>query len=359
MAFYLIFTLLMGFVVLFNRKGKRIGYLLLFILFFLSAFRGDEVGHDTLNYMDADYIKHRGTTLTELKNFEITDFGSQLEVLNNYMCKIIYELQLNPRFLIVFYSLIMMIFLSLSARKFQISLPFLLSFFVLQGLYLESFNVARQLCATSVILYAVSFLKYRDKRRNSFFIWMTVATLLHSFSAIFFFLYFFYKIPKLPDFVILLLYFSCLMLSVLKIDFISNISLLMSSDKIASYMDNYGGDEGLNIIGILYTWIYITILYYFYLVYTKKCDYDYSLGQLYVFSLVVYSAVVNYGGIIGRIHFGFSIIQPVILTIVFAHNIKRLSSIDKLVFLAYLLIACYNSTRKAYMLEHDYYMCIF
>ena len=253
MAFYVILTLLMGFVVLFNRRGKRIGYLLLFILFFLSAFRGDEVGHDTLNYMDADYIKHRGTTLTELRGLEITDFGSQVEVLNNYMCKIIYELQLNPRFLIVFYSLIMMIFLSLSARRFQISLPFLLSFFVLQGLYLESFNVARQLCATSVILYAVSFLKYSDKRRNSFFIWMTAATLLHSFSVIFFSLYFLYKIPQVPNYVIFLLYLSCLMLIIIKIDFISNISLLLSSDKIESYLDNYGGDEGLNIIGILYT----------------------------------------------------------------------------------------------------------
>lgn len=359
MAFYLIFTLLMGCVVLFNRKGKRIGYLLLFILFFLSAFRGDEVGHDTLNYMDADYIKHRGTTLTELKDLEITDFGSQVEALNNYMCKIIYEFQLNPRFLIVFYSLIMMIFLSLSAKKYHISLSFLLSFFVLNGLYLESFNVARQLCATSVILYAASFLSYSGKRRNNFFIWVTVATLLHSFSAIFFSLYFLYKIPKLPNYVIFLLYLSCLMLTVLKIDFISNISLLMSSDKILSYMDSYGGEDGLNIIGILYNWIYVTILYYFYLVYTRKCDYDNSLGQLYIFSLVVYSAVVNYGGIIGRIHFGFSIIQPVILTIVFAHNVKKLSSMDKVFFLAYLLMACYNSTRKAYMLEHDYYMCIF
>ena len=317
------------------------------------------VGHDTLNYMDYDYIKHRGTSLMDFRNLEISDLGSHIEILNNSMCSVIHNNNLSPRYLIVFYSIITFLFLSLAAKKQKLPLSIFLSVYVLQGFYFESFNVARQFCAISVIFYAVSFLKYTDKKQYYFFLWSIIAILIHSFAVVCLPFYFLYRIHLISRFFLLLSYISCLFLLVLKFDIISNLSLFLTSDKITSYMDNYGGEEGLNIIGILYNWIYISILYYFFIVYKKKCVVDDTLCFIYIMSLLIYSAVINYGGIIGRIHFYFSFIQVILISALFSKHIIKLSQLDKIALVLYVFFACYRSIGLGSMLESEYYLSFF
>ena len=184
MNFYIVFTLLVGTVLLLRLQNKRIGLFLLLLLLFLSAFRGDKVGNDTMNNMDYQYMLSRAAYVDDLKHLEISDLGGQVEIVSGLMYKFILNHNLNPRWIIYFYSVLMFVFLALAFKRFKVNTAYALVVFVILGFFYYSLTAARQLAAVSVLLYAFSFLYYEKRRIGLFVVWVLFATTIHSFSLI-------------------------------------------------------------------------------------------------------------------------------------------------------------------------------
>lgn len=360
MNFYVIFTLLMGGVILFKLKDKRIGVFLLFLFFILSAFRGEGVGNDTAAYMDSHSIQYRGTVLADISNLEFDDLGNKVEILNNLLDKIVYDSGMQPRWIIIFYSTIMMVFLWMALRRYKVNIAYALAFYVLLSFFFLSFNIARQFCAISIVLYAFSYLQEGAKYKYLFFLWIIVASLIHSFAIVCIPVFFITKMPVVTRGWTLVVFLICIALASVKLDFINQLSLVLDVEHVSDYLEKYGGGEGLNMVGIVVNWAYIFILFYYYY---RRSNYKYRddrvINNLFLLSIVFHASLVNYSGVVGRIVYYISIVQIVYLADFFASKKYKLNTIDWLVFLGFFAFRIYRNASfvKDVWLGHtDYYM---
>ena len=357
MNFYVIFTLLMGLVVLAGWKGKRMSLFLLILLFFLSAFRGERVGNDTLNYMDANSIQYRGTVLTDFSNIEYGELGNQVEILNNLVCKVIYEGGLNTRWIIYFYSFVTFLFLVLSFKRYRVSLSYGLVFYVLLSFFFYSLTAARQLTAVSILLYAYSFLQCQDKRRFRFFLWVIVASLIHSFSIFFVVFYLVRLLPKPSEAYGLVIFVASLLAVAVEIDFVSQLSVSMDIEHISDYVSEFGSGNR-NLFGKLESWVVVAFMYFFYYNATKHPDVNRNkvVDNLYLLSMLFYAALTNYPGLIGRIHYDLSIIQCVFLASYIGAGNRKITSIEKVAYLLFVFICMYINNDFETSLRSSYYL---
>lgn len=357
MNFYVIFTFLIGVIVLLDLKGKKMDFILIFILFFLSAFRGEKVGNDTLNYMDAYSIQYKGTVLTDISNIEYGDLGSQVEILNNLVCKIIYEGGLNTRWILFFYSFVTFFFLALSFKRFKVSQTYGLVFYVLLSFFFYSLTAARQLTAVSILLFAYSFLQFQDKKRFRFFLWVIVASLIHSFSLFFILIYLVRLLPKPSEVYGYFIFMASLLVVAVEIDFISQLSVSMDVEHISEYLSDYGSIER-NIFGKLESWVVVAFMYFFYYKATRKTDVNRNMvvDNLYLLSMLLYAALTNYSGLVGRIHYDLSIIQCVFLASYMGESKRSITSIEKVAYLLFVLICMYINNGFETSLRSSYYL---
>lgn len=374
MNFYLIFTLAMGFVVMCRLKGKGMGFFLFFLLFFLAAFRGEKVGHDTIKYLDIAYITNWGEN-ADLSSFTFDDLGNKVELISNFMYSMVAFLNINTRFVLIFYAFFMMLFLYLACKKFKVSTAYTIAFFVIFGFFFYALSAARQFCAVSVILYAMSFLCENSKKKYLFFIWLIIATLIHSFSIICLPLFLVKKLPKHNKRIGMFILVLSLFVVVVRFDFIAKLSILLDVEHISYYMDTYGETQQFSIVRVLSYWIEISCLYYFFLQ-KKKSDcisvnnkgvpnqYEsvrtqYQLNAadyFYLFSIFFYAFLFSYDGLIGRARYDFCIIQCVYLASYFMKKPLKLTNLDILFFILLLLLRVAKNRAFIDSLESNYYL---
>lgn len=157
----------------------------LLLLILLFAFRGEHVGTDTLNY-----ILHYQYAVNDS-----TWFRSSIEPGWYYLNKLSSLLGMGYRgaFLITITLILSAIFFA--ARRFGVRVLLVLFFFIGLYYYFRSFNVTRQVLASSIVLLGLSYL-YTDERPHKFLFSVFIASTFHA-SAIFAALWLFYK--KLPQ----------------------------------------------------------------------------------------------------------------------------------------------------------------
>lgn len=339
MNFYVVVTVLMLFIFILKIKSKKIAYFLLFLLFFLAAFRGENVGTDTANYLSYSNLANRAEN-ANFDNFNILDLGSRIEVVNNYACKLIIQFKLNPRTILIFYDAIMLVFLAMACKRFKVNIIYVAFFYILFGYYFVSFNIARQLCAASVVLYALSFLKELGKKRLLFFLWLIFAIGIHSLSIICSVFYIVTVLPKLKTkYVFFILAFS-LALIFIHVDFINQIFNVASSSHIDFYMNQFGDMREFNAVGIISCSIEVLCFYYFFfrtktLYRSEELNvYDY----IYLLSIFFYTAFFNYNGIVSRMRFTLCIYICIYLANFFIVKPLKINSKDGLIFIMLFLL---------------------
>lgn len=322
-------------VLLLRLKNKGMCYFLMFLFFFLAAFRGENVGTDTKNYLSYSNLM-RNADNANFSDFNILDLGSRVEIVNNFICKLILRLELPSRFILIFYAAIMLIFLYLACKRFKVNFAYTLVFYILFGYYFISFNIARQLCAASVVLYSLSFLGEYGKNRIPFFFWLAIAVGIHSLSII---CLTFFIIPFLPKlkvkFAYLLLAISLFLIFV-HIDFISQLFNIISSSHIDSYMNKFGEMREFNTIGLMSCCIEILCFYYF-LFKTKQSigsDYLNIYDYIFLLSILFYTAFFNYNGIVSRMRFTLCLFICPYLASYFAQKPLNSNPKDAVVFYA-------------------------
>lgn len=374
MNFFLVFTIAIGFVVICRWKGKGMGFFLFILLFFLAAFRGENVGHDTVKYLNIAYINNWASE-ADISTFTFDNLGSKVELISGLIFKTIVELNLDTRFSLVFYAFIMMFFLYLSCRRFKVSTAYAIAFFVIFGFFFYSMSAIRQFCAITVILYAMSFLQEEGTKKYLFFVWMAVSVFIHSFSIICFPLYFIIFLPKYSKKIGWIIWAISLLVVVVRIDFLSRLSALLEVDRISDYMTTYGDAQVFSIQRILSYWIEITCLFYFF--YRKKkmdcLNYDnngtlvqnaekkrmyqlYVVDYLYLFSIFFYAFLFFYDGLIGRARYNFCIIQCVYLASYFMRKPLKYINFDILFFLLLFLLRIAKNRVFMESLKSNYYL---
>lgn len=165
-----------------STQNKEVGIFWFVVLCLFSMFRGETVGTDTAAYMDvSEMISAYQLDLSKL-------LTRSMEVVTVYLYELVYNYSLPPRLIIVFFSLITFIFLYLSIKKLELSYNVGIVVFLIL-FYLTSFNIARQICACSIILYGFTFLFENTKQRYFYLVFVFLASLIHAASFFYIFLY--------------------------------------------------------------------------------------------------------------------------------------------------------------------------
>lgn len=357
MNFYVIFTFLIGLLILARLKDKGLEYFLFFLLFVLSSFRGQNVGADTIAYLDKTYIAAHSEIDSSLISIE--GWGSQVELLTRLLYKLITNLDLDPRFVLIIFSFVTLLFFSKAIQRFKVNLAFALVFYVVLGFYFRSFNIARQLCSVSILLYSFSYLQERGIKQYFFFIGVVLATLIQSFSIIFALVYFFKFIPRLSKHTDIILFVISLILVTQKLEFIEQWSSLIDIEHVSYLIDTFGDDK-LTVFGIINHWINLSILFYFYYRYksVKTSTSSHIVENMYIISFLVYSVMVNYG-LLNRFMVFITIIQCVLLSSFFADTSIKKTSLDKVVYFIMIIVYSFNNRIFDGSGEFSYYIEFF
>lgn len=161
----LFILLLLGFV---DKRDKKLGKLIIFLMFLVSFFRGDSVGIDTWSYAhpSLDTESYSG-----IRVFEVLYHFSATSIVPYVQHGVIF-----------LFSIITFVFLYLSAKRFKVDPIVVFLFFFIFGYFDLSLNICRQFAAASVLLYAYSFLGERGKTSLWFFPLVLFAATIHSSS---------------------------------------------------------------------------------------------------------------------------------------------------------------------------------
>lgn len=286
MFFYVLLFLLLIFSIIRHPDNKKIGVFWICILCFLSMFRAESVGTDTANYTNFS------NEISELIIDKNTDFeiGRMLEISYLSLKNWLYGNDYSPRLLICVMSIVTFLFLFLTLKRMRLSYGIgVLVFTIL--FYLASFNIARQICACSIILYSYTFLFEKDNKRYFFFLYIFLATSFHASSILYLTLYIFRYIKTGKFKTTTLAYFAICLFLINMIYPLPISEWLISSFSSISYVRIYSErsvTSSLSIIGILYSFIQIfpCILVFI------KCNKEKLNTQDFIFYLSIISLIL-------------------------------------------------------------------
>ena len=330
-AWYYIFPIFIAILATFGYKNKKVGYLIFFLLFFFNIFRGDGVGNDTANYMDWNRIQYRGGNL-EIGFTGLEDLGSKYEVIDILICRLVYSLELNPRWVITIYSLITFIFFGLGVKRHKANLSLCCLFYVLFNLFFFSLTAARQMAAVSILLYAYSFIIQENRNIAKFILFVLIAGLIHM-SAIFMVL----LLPLL--FVKIDRRILCWIVSGISVFFIISqldplqyIAGFFNVEYVLRYVGEYSSDYGRSLMGMLFSMMQLGCYMFFYFQREGKST---DVADLFfLVAILLTSMFAASSGLIGRISYNILIFACVYLSDV----ISRYGTLNKQIFIVYALL---------------------
>lgn len=221
-----------------------------------SMFRGNDVGTDTQNYIDATHYEIE-FDIEKTSTYEITFLT---------ICNIINKTGLPDRTIIVFFSLYTFFMLWLACKKFRINICLACLFFYF-SFYISSFNESRQIAACMTIFAAYSYY-IKDKNITASILLILLATSLHLSSLLFlivpFLLVLSDKIPK--NIALLFMLAALIIFRIFDFDlFKGALTLLLDLDLkyVSSYGDLFEDDGGgFSIYAVISFFLeYIIIVY--------------------------------------------------------------------------------------------------
>lgn len=327
----------------------------IFMLAFINAFRGVDVGSDTINYYN--------------NNFDATfslDFTSsyELEWLFQFITRSIYVTGIDSRWCVWILSIFTFLFLYLASKRYQkimdLSLVLVaMMYFIVLDFYPLSFNIARQIASISILLYAYSFLY--DNNKMPFFLWVFVASGIHLSSLLFIFIYFIRNInfAKYNFRIIFIvsygLFFAVLMYKEVLLNFV------VSYFPAMSIYDHLVEDtETTNKSMAFHFYEFVKLNINLYVAFKLLSNRDNKYVNIFIISIFAGLFFNAFYGNIARIVLGLSIINVIILASYFSK--RKLSQIDKLVYVITLFIYSWTVLRSLSGGAYDvipYYMTLF
>lgn len=318
------------------RKWK--GTIVLLLLFFFTAFRGDHVGNDTLNYINSfNYI---GGNLEFGEFTSINSIGRNLEFTNIFIHRILYNLNFSERSIITVYAIITYVFIYIAYKLFRFNLLYFCLFYILSNQFYMTFNLSRQLCAVSILLVSYYYF-VKGGKKNSIYslLIMLFAATIHM-SALFSIFIFVFKVIKVErNFAVI---FTGIVSSFFIVTVYNPLSLIMdvlNIDYITRYMGEYD-TYNRSLIGQMYSLIILLsklFLFYSFSLKVGKSPQSSLIDLLFLASIIIESMFDGADGMMRRISLNFSIIQCVYLSYIMNDlNIKTINI--KVVALLFLIL---------------------
>lgn len=312
---------------LFCYRSKKWGFFILILLLVFNIFRGIYVGSDTVNY----YTNH-----IIAEDFSL-DSGSSygFEFLFILLGKTINEMGVNPRWCLWSLSIVTFFFLYQSYRRYNkhydVSLVLMLSFYFLLSFYALSFNIARQMAASSIILYAYSYYEEKGIKKYLFFFFTLLACSLHISSVIILVVCLLNKMKfrfivehKYIVYIVLIGLF--VIIQVFKSVFLSSVLGSLDILNVYTYLSEETESSTLSVVGMLFKVLEIFIFLKLYYSLNKYA----VLPSKILFIAIVFEIILGaFYGNIYRIGITFSIIKIVCLSIYFSRP-----SENRLIYLA-------------------------
>lgn len=331
---YYLLMVVIALVCYYKKEQKYSGIVILGVLFFLSAFRGDNVGIDTLNAMDN--IRY---------DLEFSwDRSMSMEILTNFIYLLIFK-GAPPRIIIYFYSAVLFVSLFFISRRWKINLSTIMLFFLLCGPYIYSFNIARQWAAMSVIVLGLSYVFEEEKKKSYlYFIFVLLAASIHFSSLVFVVLYGFRYLRITPQIGIMLMAISL----VLAITQLLPLNSLLSRISVGSYLDSYADNlqeyHARSFMGYIANILEIGI--YIYIVSKNKLENKYIVilsisASLYILAQTLESVV----------HRSFMVFMFTTIIAVSAYFSRK--DYNKLIFAGFLMYCLYSFYNG---IMDDYYL---
>lgn len=333
MLIYL-FGLFILFISGFLFKNKRLGYVAIFFLIFISMFRGEKVGLDTIEYVDPHYYTVRTEVITGLNRFEFSNYiiDSLIPITGNYTG-------------IWIYTLVLFIFLILACKRFKINQAYAIFFFVIFNYFNLSLNISRQFAAIAIVLYSFSFLMEDKIKKYLFFPLVVFAASFHISAIIVLPLFFIRRLnlskvkPKILTSIIIGVYFVMQMVGQRFVEFVNMYSLSLDEDmqNWSDYFDQ-ARDDYRSIVGIL-----LGLITYFFDTYiliriNKITNQSTQLISLLFFLGIIISMLFNnvYGNL-GRLRYYFEIINIIAFSYYYLYDKSK----EKLV-ITFMMIAFFG-----------------
>lgn len=359
MNFYVLLTIFFALLLIRHRKyPSRIGVLISFMLCFLSAFRGENVGHDTTYYIDIEYIRQSaGLSITSWSDF--SDIDNSIEIISNYINKIVYTLNLNGQWVVIQYAIIMIVFLYMSCKRLKVNATYTMAFFVILGYFFYSLSACRQISAVCVIMYAMTYLKENNNNSRLFFIWIIVAIMIHSASFICVLLYLVRLLPKTLSYkkVGWGVFVMSILLTLSKNDFLNQMSILASSEHFSDYLEGYG-QTSTSLSSLVGCWVETGCLFYFFLK-KKRGEIEKEMtvfDYLFLMSFFVNAALLQYDGLVARVKYNLVIMQCCYLAQLFV-NKSIWNYQSNIMMLIFMMLRVMKNYYFEVALESDYYFC--
>ena len=308
-------------------KTDYMGILILFLLCFISMFRGETVGIDTENYYNNLFSADYSTELVVSNHdFEFFFIG---------FCDFVRNYGLDPRCCLYFLSFITFLFLGLTARGHDVSLTYVCFFYLLFNDYALSLNIARQMAVCSIVLYAYSYLEFYNYRKYFFFLFILLASSIHA-SAIFFSVLFFIRnisfhryIPELKLLVIAIVtYASLQFFKTFILDRILNSLGLIS---IYSALGEDTSSTTLSLFGFFYRMIGVIIGVH---VFSELKDVCWNkILDVFLVGIFIRILLSPFYGNIGRLGLYLYITDVIVFSLYFLYYYKRSDNLRLVEFL--------------------------
>lgn len=337
MLFYIfVFFLLLAFKCI-TKKDLVLGKIIFIFLFVLSAFRGPNVGDDTINYFFNDL---------QSADFDInSNVKYSFEITYQYVSRMIYFLGLPSNCIIFFLSFITFYFLDLSARRLKINLTDISFYYYATLLFFISLNISRQMAAVSVVLLAYTYLiDKNEKKRFFFFPLMLFAASIHISAIIFMAIYLLRYLPEIRYYDKKILVFTC---------FVALFLLLMASkerilETLVPYLAMWElyDNESLTYISLSDTTIVSFIVHFSKLIinvsvllWLNKTNQNKVLQHLFFITII---ASILFAVIVGnmlRLLYYLQIVCLIAYSLFFSYDRIRKNKKAQLLFLYFILVS--------------------
>ncbi|WP_158856668.1 EpsG family protein [Lunatibacter salilacus] len=255
----LVYIILVLFILIYTFRSKISIIYVTFVLFILSAFRGESVGIDYYGYKQAF---QREITSSVANSNLLSKFEIGWVLLN----QIVDYFSLDFHFVIIIVSFVTIVSISYVSYK-ETSLPvFTLLLFVLLFYYQYPFSLIKQGLAISLFILFTYFYK-RNKLFSSFILIFCFSIIHYSSFALIPIVYLAKKIV-IPTRTVIFLLISTLIIGFLGFtDFVNELLALLPFEKYANYVDYKEEVEinRVNMFGILIPRVLICIYIFYYL----------------------------------------------------------------------------------------------
>lgn len=307
------------------RKETKLSLALLVFMFIVTAFRSEDVGADTYNYLYM-FSHETGSNL---------DYSSRtVEYLNIGAYSLLSNYNLDTRYILVFYAVISYVLLFVISRKYRIRLSHLLLFFFLTNLFIKNLNISRQIVSVTILIWGISYI-YNDKVKTSllFFLFVALAGGFHASSYLYVFLYIFRftKDKSLSNAPIAVFLVS--LVFILNIISLEPIMRSLMPIEYSIYSKSLSHTYSGSLLGLLFIIINLAIQ----CILLKR--YKGPQYLLFAFCIIVNSTTVGMDFVVGRITLVFSLFLCLVFSQFFGNN--KLSGIDLILFVFILVTKTY------------------